>query len=196
MSPTGEALARCNLHAEIDCCLVQSLLGPMNVRIRAETAADFSAIEAVTACAFLNAPHTSHAEQHVVNALRSAGELVISLVAEADSAVIGHIALSAVSISDGSSGWFGLGPISVLPQHQRRGVGSQLVREALRILRERGASGCVVLGYPEYYGRFGFQVNPDLALPDFPPEYFRAMSFDSSKPHGVVTYHDAFSAHL
>ena len=166
----------------------------MNVKIRSETSADSRAIEAVTTGAFLNAPHTSHTEQHIVSTLRKAGKLAISLVAESDGKVIGHVAISAVSISDGASGWFGLGPISVIPEHQRRGVGSQLVREALHMLRERGASGCVVLGEPEYYGRFGFKADPNVVLRGVPAEYFQAISFDSSRPKGIVTYDEAFKA--
>ena len=166
----------------------------MNIEIRNETSADLSAIEAVTISAFLNAPHTSHTEQFIVDALRKAGLLTISLVADAAGTVIGHVAVSPVSISDGASGWFGLGPISVVPEHQRRGVGSRLIHESLRILRERGAAGCVLLGEPEYYGRFGFQADPNLILPDVPPEYFQAISLDSSRPQGTVSYHEAFKA--
>lgn len=164
------------------------------MKIRAEMSADSQAIEAVTVTAFSSAPHTSHTEQHIVNALRRAGKLSVSLVAESEGAVIGHVAVSPVAISDGAPGWFGLGPVSVLPQYQRLGIGSQLVREALRLIREGGASGCVVLGDPEYYGRFGFRINPDLGLPGMPPEYFQAMSFDSSEPRGIVSYHEAFEA--
>jgi putative acetyltransferase len=87
-----------------------------------------------------------------------------------------------------------MGPVSVLPQYQRREVGSRLIRETLRLLRERGACGCVVLGEPDYYRRFGFQADHDLVLPSVPSEYFQALSFDSSKPHGLVTYHEAFNA--
>jgi putative acetyltransferase len=166
----------------------------MNIKIRDETAADAPAIKAVTISAFMNAPHTSHTEQFIVTALRKAGLLSISLVADAEGTVIGHVAVSPVSISNGASGWFGLGPISVLPEHQRRGVGSLLMHEALRILREHGAGGCVVLGEPEYYSRFGFQADPNLVLPDVPPEYFQAISLDSSRPHGTVSYHQAFNA--
>jgi putative acetyltransferase len=166
----------------------------MSIRIRLETPADAQTIETVTACAFRNTPHTSHTEQHIVNALRRAGKLAISLVAETDGSVIGHVAISPVSISDGASGWFGLGPVSVLPQHQRRGVGSQLVREAIRLLRDAGAAGCVVLGEPEYYSRFGSQADPNLVLTGVPPEYFQAVSFDASKPRGTVMYHEAFRA--
>ena len=165
----------------------------MKLDIRNETAADVPEIEAVTKAAFLNALHTSHAEQFIVSALRQAGKLAISLVADAGGEVIGHVAVSPVSISDGATAWFGLGPISVLPEHQRRGVGSRLMREALRILRERDAAGCVVLGDPEYYGRFGFQVDPNLSLRGVPPEYFLAISFASSRPRGTVSYHEAFN---
>ena len=166
----------------------------MSIRIRKETAADLPAIEAVTISAFLNAPHTSHTEQFIVSALRKAGSLSISLVADVEGSVVGHVAVSPISISDLASGWFGLGPVSVMPEHQRRGVGSRLMREALGILRERGAAGCVLLGEPEYYSRFGFHVDPNLILPDVPPEYFQALSLDSSRPHGIVSYHEAFDA--
>ena len=170
------------------------MVAAVNVEIRSETSADMQKIEVVTTSAFLNARHTSHSEQYIVNALRRAGKLAVSLVAEMDGTLIGHVAISPVAISDGTSDWFGLGPISVLPQHQRRGVGSLLVHEALRILRERGACGCVVLGEPEHYGKFGFQADPHLVLPGVPPEYFQAISFYSSKPRGTVTYHEAFNA--
>jgi putative acetyltransferase len=166
----------------------------MKIEIRNETAADVLGIEALTVRAFFNAPHTSHTEQFIVSALRKAGSLTVSLVADAEGTVIGHVAVSPVSISDGAPGWFGLGPISVMPEHQRRGVGSRLTREALRILREHGAAGCVLLGEPEYYSRFGFQVDPNLVLPNVPPGYFQAISFDSSRPRGTISYHEAFNA--
>jgi putative acetyltransferase len=168
--------------------------GPMNMKIRNETAADAPAITAVTIAAFMSAPHTSHTEQFIVTALREAGLLTISLFAEDEGTVIGHVTVSPVSISHGADGWFGLGPVSVLPEHQRHGVGSRLMHEALRMLREQGAAGCVVLGEPEYYGRFGFRADPNLILPNVPPEYFQAISLDSSRPQGTVSYHEAFNA--
>ena len=166
----------------------------MKIEIRNETAADVAAIEAVTTAAFLNAPHTSHTEQFIVAALRKDGQLTVSLVAHIDGTVIGHVAISPVSISDGTTGWHGLGPISVVPEYQRRGIGSRLMREALRVLREYGALGCVVLGEPEYYGRFGFRAAPNLNLPGVPPEYFQAISFGASHPQGTVSYHRSFNA--
>jgi len=163
-----------------------------NVEIRSEIPADAPAIEAVTISAFLNAPHSGHNEQFIVRALREAGQLVVSLVAVAEGNVIGHVAASPVSLSEGAPGWCGLGPISVLPPYQGRGVGARLMSEALRILREKGAAGCVVLGEPAYYGRFGFLPDPALVFPGAPPEYFQALSFGPSRPSGVVSYHAAF----
>ena len=165
----------------------------MNLEIRNETVADVRAIEAVTVAAFLNAPHTSHTEHFIVDALRNDGKLTISLVADVRGTVVGHVAVSPVSISDGATGWYGLGPISVAPEYQRRGVGSRLMREALRVLREQGAAGCVLLGEPAYYSRFGFQVDPNLSLPGVPSEYFLAVSFDASRARGIVSYHSAFN---
>jgi putative acetyltransferase len=164
----------------------------MSITIRTEVPSDITDIEALTAAAFLNASHTSHTEHLVVNALRGSGNLTISLVAEADETIVGHVAVSPVSISDGSQGWYGLGPISVTPEYQRIGIGSQLMRQVLVTLRELGASGCVVLGAPQYYSRFGFQAEPGLVLPHVPPEYFQAISFDAPIPVGLVSYHEAF----
>lgn len=162
--------------------------------IRAELPPDIPAIHAVTEMAFRHAPHTDHTEQFIVDALRRAGALSISLVAEQAGRVVGHVAVSPVSISDGSLGWYGLGPISVTPELQGRGIGSELMKTALRLLQEKGAAGCVLLGDPAYYSRFGFRHEPGLVLPDVPPEYFQALPFDTALPHGVVTYHEAFNA--
>lgn len=166
----------------------------MNLKIREETEADIHAIEALTIAAFMNAPHTSHTEHSIVIALRKAAMLSVSLVADDRGAVIGHVAASPVSVSDGAQDWYGIGPLSVAPELQRRGVGSQLMRHVLRVLQEKGAAGCVLLGDPEYYGRFGFQANPDLVLPNVPAQYFQAISFRSSSPHGLVSYHVSFDA--
>jgi putative acetyltransferase len=164
----------------------------MHIDVRPETPADAAAVEAVTVAAFLNAPHTGHNEQFIVSALRKAGALAVSLVAIEDHAVIGHVAVSPVSISDGTAGWYGLGPISVLPARQRRGVGSILMREALRLLERRKAAGCVVLGEPRYYARFGFQADAGLVLAGVPPEYFQVLRLQPSTARGTVAYHPAF----
>ncbi|QTP57791.1 N-acetyltransferase [Billgrantia antri] len=162
--------------------------------LRSETPGDAEAIEAVTVAAFREAPHTSHTEQHIVRALRAAGALAVSLVAECDGELVGHVAASPVTLSDGTSGWFGLGPVSVLPAWQGRGIGSALVRACLARLRERGARGCVLVGEPGYYQRFGFRSLPGLILSDVPPEYFMALSWFDERPQARVIFHPAFTA--
>jgi putative acetyltransferase len=164
------------------------------IAIRPELVGDVKAIETLTVAAFLNAPHASHTEQRIVSELRRTGKLALSLVAEANGAIVGHVALSPVDISDGSPNWYGLGPISVAPLWQRQGVGSALMHEALRTLKERQAAGCVLLGEPEYYTRFGFRADSNLLLKGVPGEYFLALAFNSAPSRGTVTYHDAFNA--
>lgn len=122
----------------------------MNILIRPETGADHDAIEALTVAAFLNAPHTDHNEQRIVRALRLAGALTLSLVAEQEGRVVGHLCFSPVTISDGSPHWYGLGPISVSPALHGRGLGSRLMDAGLAQLKGMGAAGCVVLGDPGF----------------------------------------------
>ncbi len=170
----------------------------MTVVLRPETPDDAAAIEAVTVAAFANAPHTDHTEQFIVRALRAAGELTVSLVADDDGEVVGHVAVSPVTIT-GPAGqrvddWYGLGPISVVPSRQGTGIGAQLMERALADLRAAGAAGCVLLGDPDYYTRFGFRPFPTLELSDVPPEYFLARPLTGPVPEGVVTYRDAFTA--
>ena len=152
-----------------------------------------AAIRAVTISAFLHAEHTSHTEQFIVDALRESGQLFVSLTAKLDGTVVGHVAISPVSISDGATDWYGLGPLSVAPEYQRRGIGSRLVREALSALRGRAASGCVLLGDPRYYNRFGFRVDANLTLPGVPPDYFQTLAFGTVRPQGTVLYQAAFN---
>ncbi|WKB53900.1 GNAT family N-acetyltransferase [Eleftheria terrae] len=162
--------------------------------MRPETQADVAAIEAVTIAAFRDVGHSSHTEHHIIRALRASGELLHSWVAEERGQIIGHVALSPVTVSDGSAGWYGLGPVSVRPGYQGRGVGSRLVLCALSALRAQGAAGCVVLGEPRYYSRFGFRAEPALRLPGVPAEYFMAMALHGAMASGTVSYSPAFDA--
>jgi putative acetyltransferase len=166
----------------------------MNAQVRSETSSDVAAVYAVTAKAFLDAPHTSHTEQFIVNALRNVGQLSISLVAEEGGKILGHVAVSPVAVSSGADRWYGLGPVSVIPERQRQGIGSRLIEQALEELRGLGARGCAVLGEPSYYHRFGFKPEPGLVLPGVPPEYFQALAIDGPVPAGIVVYHHAFDA--
>ncbi len=166
----------------------------IGITIRAESQADAAAIAAVTTAAFANAPHAAHTEQFIVAALRRAQALEMSLVAELGGEIVGHVALSPVMLSDGSAGWFGLGPISVLPEHQERGIGSRLMREALQRLRDSGARGCVLVGDPGFYQRFRFRSHTALAYPDVPAEVFLVLPFADAVPQATVTFHPAFGA--
>lgn len=164
------------------------------IAIRPELAQDIDAIAHLTEAAFANEVHSSHTEQHIVNALRRSGQLAVSLVAVDGDEVIGHVAVSPVTVSSGVAGWYGLGPISVVPGRQGQGVGSALMDTALAALRHLGGAGCVLLGEPAYYGRFGFKAEPGLVLPGVPAEYFQALAFEGAVPQGTVRYHEAFEA--
>jgi len=148
----------------------------------------------VTEAAFQTMEISDHTEQFIVTALRKAGALTVSLVAELDGKVVGHIAFSPVTMSDGTADWYGMGPVSVLPQVQRQGIGKALVQEGLARLKGLKARGCCLVGHPEYYRKFGFQNTPELGLEGVPPEVFFALSFDGYVPRGTVSFHDAFRA--
>ena len=162
------------------------------INIRNETAKDVEAITEVTIAAFRTLEISNHTEQFIIEALRSAKALTISLVALAGGRVIAHIAFSPVTISDGTAEWYGLGPVSVLPEFQRQGVGSALIREGLSRLKALGAAGCCLVGHPGYYGRFGFENVPGLVFEGAPSEAFFALSFDGHVPTGSVEFHEAF----
>ena len=162
--------------------------------IRNETDADVNAITDVTIAAFKTLEISNHTEQFIIKALRTAGALTISLVAEIDGKVVGHIAFSPVTISDGSTGWYGLGPVSVLPEYQRQGIGKALVREGLSRLKGLKAQGCCLVGHPDYYRKFGFTNMPELVHEGVPPEVFFALSFDKKIPQGKVEFHEGFWA--
>ena len=164
------------------------------MKIRSETGADVEAIGEVTVAAFRSLEISEHTEQLIVEALRAAGALAVSLVAELDGRVVGHAAFSPVAISDGTTGWYGLGPVSVLPECQRRGIGKALIREGLSRLKGMGARGCCLVGHPAYYRKLGFENTPGLVYEGVPPEVFLALPFDGKTPRGTVTFHEAFKA--
>lgn len=164
------------------------------VVLREERPGDEPALAAIIADAFRTHPHSNHAEQHIVAALRRADALLLSLVAEAGGQPVGHVAFSSVAIGDGNDGWVALGPLTVTPPWQGRGAGSALVERGLATMRERGVRGCVLLGDPAFYGRFGFRADPALVRPGFAPERFLSRRFSGAPARGVVTYHEAFGA--
>jgi putative acetyltransferase len=162
--------------------------------IRSETDADIDAITTVTVAAFKTLEVSNQTEQFIVEALRAAQALTVSLVAEVDGRVIGHVAFSPITISDGTQNWYGLGPVSVLPKYQGQGVGKALIHEGLSRLKGLGARGCCLVGHPEYYKKFGFDNVPELVHEGVPPEVFLALSLDGNIPRGTVTFHEGFKA--
>ena len=138
------------------------------VDIRSETSADHPAIRALHERAFGRS-----AEARLVDALRAAKKLVVSLVAVHQERLVGHIAFSPVTVTDASEGRraVGLAPMSVLPEFQNRGIGSRLVREGLEICRRQGEAIVVVIGHATYYPRFGF---------------FRAKEYGLENEYGAV----------
>jgi putative acetyltransferase len=162
------------------------------ILIRKETQNDIPAITEVTLAAFGSLEISNQTEHLIVLALRSAGALTLSLVAEVEGEVVGHIAFSPVTISDGTPDWYGLGPVSVAPEYQRMGVGTALIWEGLIQLKELGAHGCCLVGHPEYYPKFGFNNIEGLAVEGVPPEVFFALTFDGKIPQGTVSFHKAF----
>lgn len=165
--------------------------------IRLEQAGDEAAISQVVTEAF-----RAGAEAALVEELRRSGGLWLSLVAEADGVILGHVALSPVTVAGVSGGmrWQGLGPLAVAPTWQRRGIGMALVRSAVAIAGERGATAVFVLGASRYYGRLGFDVAAPLGWRcsyEAPAPAFRVCRMDERgrlPPPGTVHYHPAFDA--
>jgi putative acetyltransferase len=163
--------------------------------VRTEQADDAAAISAVHRAAFAGQPYSSQVEHLIVERLRERGKLLLSLVSVAPSAeVVGHVAFSPVLIDGVDLGWAGLGPVGILPEYQRRGLGRELIEQGLATLRAAGMAGCVVFGDPGYYRRFGFRSDTGLGYRGAPTGYFMALSFSPAPPPvGAVSYDNPFS---
>ena len=161
------------------------------MHIRNEAPSDAAGISALTTEAFRTMPHAQGDEASVIERLRAAGALRLSLIAEDDAGLLGHVAASDVAI-DGRLGWVGIGPISVDPPRQGQGIGSALMRAALDRLRAGGAKGVVLVGDPGFYGRFGFAARAGLAVKGVAAEYVLALPFGDEEPSGTIVFHKAF----
>jgi putative acetyltransferase len=162
--------------------------------IRNEIDADVDAITEVTVAAFKTLEISNHTEQFIIEALRADSALTVSLIAEVDGHVVGHVAFSPVTISDDTQNWYGLGPVSVLPELQRKGIGKSLILEGLSRLKGLNAKGCCLVGHPDYYRKLGFKNVSGLVHEGVPQQVFLAMSFDGQIPQGTVNFHDGFKA--
>ncbi|TKC87338.1 N-acetyltransferase [Trinickia terrae] len=172
----------------------------LRIRVeRVQDAAERAAISGVVRAAFESHPHSDQSEHLLVDTLRDDGALTVSLVAELAGEIVGYIAFSPVQIGSYDAGkWVGLAPVAVLPAYQGQGIGGALIAAGLAAVREQGAEGCVVLGDPAYYTRFGFRHESAIVFPGVPAEYFMAMSLiggegvNASLPGGEARYHPAF----
>jgi putative acetyltransferase len=162
------------------------------VIVRSETDRDLDGIGEVNLVAFQGHPYSRQTEHRIVEALRAADALELSLVAESDGEVVGHIAFSAADIGGSSTGWFLLGPVAVRPARQGEGIGRALVETGLHALRSRGACGCVLVGDPAFYGRFGFRQYSGVTLHGVPDENVLCLWLSGEWPTGEVAYHPAF----
>ncbi len=168
----------------------------MAIHIRHEEPADIARISEVTKLAFCNAAHTCGREHSLIRGLRTSGVLTFSLVALSELGIVGHAAASPVTVMKASGDWFGVGPVSVLPDCQRQGIGSQLMISLLEQMRTHGARGCVLVGDPQFYTRFGFQRDDLLVVPEAPVEVTLSIRFHPCDDHGTVMFHPAFLAAL
>lgn len=165
----------------------------MIVRRETREAAERLAVRAINEAAFGRAD-----EADLVDKLRSEGVVLLSLVAEVEKRIAGHILFSRMWIETaaGPIPAVALAPMAVLPEHQRRGIGGRLIRHGLELLRRRGERIVIVLGHPDYYPRFGFSCEKACSLESpYPPDAFMAMELSPGALDGVqgkVKYPAAF----
>jgi len=156
------------------------------VIIRPETTSDHQAIHDLTKAAFAPMPFGDENDAALAGELRKAGDLLLSLVADADG-IIGHAAFSEVKLPS-KGRWVGLGPISVRADRQRQGIGSKLVDTGLMDLRSQGYDGCVLIGNPAVYGPMGFVSDGALTYRDLAPKLVQWKSLSDMAPKGEVTF--------
>lgn len=160
--------------------------------IRHEKPSDIEMITEVIKAAFKSHPLSQQTGHFTISDLRDADALTISLVTEIYGRVVAHIAFSSVTISDGTTNWYGLGPVSVLPEFQGCRIGTAMVNKGLGLLKSFDSKGCVLIGLPTYFDRFGFKNHPQLIHEGVPQEIFVAKSLFGRVPRGSVEFHQAF----
>ena len=164
------------------------------MKIRSETPQDIQIVHAITADSFKSMPYSNGAEPFIIDALRADGDLILSLVIEKESEIIAHIAFSPVQIGQENIEWLGLGPVSVLPSHQRQGIGSFLIKSGLKRIKERGAKGCALIGNPQYYERFGFKSVKGFSYQNVDRQYVMQKPFEGEYKLGELSYCRGFDA--
>jgi putative acetyltransferase len=165
-----------------------------DLQIRDELPADHEVVYQVIRDAFEGRPYAGGDEQDLVNVLRDSGSLTVALVAELEGEIIGHIAFSPATASDGTGPWFTLGPVAVRPDRQMQGIGGRLISEGLEKIRGLGALGCILTGNPVYYRRFGFEFSPPNVPEGESEEFFMVHTFAGQLPGGPFRFDEAFYA--
>ncbi len=172
----------------------------MNINIRQENENDYANVYNVVQTAFANTEHSDGDEQNLVTRLRKSEAFVpeLSLVAEVDGEIVGHIMFTKIRIGDSDVLALGLAPLAVLPELQRSGIGGKLIEEGHKIAKELGYVYSIVLGHEEYYPRFGYKPASIYGIkPPFPvsDENFMAIKLikdETSTINGVVSYAKEF----
>ncbi len=164
------------------------------MQIRPETPADIAAIFALTKEAFDPMPYSDGSEVAIIDRLRKDGDLTLSLVAEMAGKIVGHVAFSPVTIGKSAGRWFGLGPIAVSPDHQRTGIGSALIKIGHEMLTVQNATGCVLVGDPNYYSQHGYAAEGRISYQNLDTQFVQWISFTEAEPNGEINYSPAFTA--
>ena len=162
------------------------------MEIRPEHSGDEEAIYELTRIAFEPMFFSDGSEAPLVTQLREDGDLIISLVAEKEGEIVGHIAFSPATIYGCHDGWYGLGPVSVHPDVQRQGIARTLVETGLKILKDSGSNGCVLTGNPDIYTRLGFQSDGNLSYGSLDRQFILWTVFSGPTPRGEIKFAPAF----
>lgn len=164
----------------------------MTISIRPEAPGDEAAIHALTTRAFDGHPYSDGDEADVIDRLRDDGDLLFSLVAVDGEVIVGQATYSLAKLSNGDAGWAVLGPIAVEPSRHGEGIGRALIVRGEETMKAHGLSGITVLGDPEFYGRFGFQLGTSLRLEGELAEFLQVKSFGDPIPAATLSYAPAF----
>lgn len=169
--------------------------------IRPETSQDISKIHRVVELAFSRSELGHHGEAELVDTLRTTCDQSLSLVAELEGSIVGHVLFTRATLErehDPPMVGMGLAPVSVLPDQQQAGIGSRLIREGLQRLKTDQVPFVIVLGHPDYYPRFGFLQASKLGVrsdfPDVPDDHFmiHPMATEPARLSGIARYHETF----
>lgn len=140
----------------------------MEIKLRQENPADYEQVFKLTELAFANMPFADHDEQFLVERLRKSEFFIpgLSLVAESDGKIIGHILLTRLKIQGTETEFesLSLAPVSVLPEFQKQGIGGMLIRKAHQVATNLGYKSVILVGHPEYYPRFGYKKASEFGL--------------------------------